>query len=126
MAIVRLNPRLESELTHSTTNRGQMERVLSDAAEDIAREARRIAGAEFYRRGGYQRGIHAEHGMNEHGELVGRVVATDYKSHWAEYGWKRRTGGTRARHTLTRAAERVGFDVLAATLLGPGRTLMRR
>lgn len=126
MAIVRVNPRLEAEVTGSLSSRGALERALGDAAEDIAREARAIGRAEFHRRGGYVRGIKAEHGMNEHGELVGRVVATDWKSHWGEWGWKRRTGGTRARHVLTRAAERVGFDVLASGLIGPSRQLMRR
>lgn len=101
-----------------------MERVLGDVADRIAAEGRRIAGAEFYQRGGYQRGIRADHGMNEHGELVGRAVATDWKSHWAEYGWKRRTGGTRARHVLTRAAERVGFQVVSASI-GGGRASQR-
>jgi hypothetical protein len=126
VAIVRVNPNLEAELTGARASHGPLERVLGDAAEDIAREARAIGRAEFYRRGGYVRGIRAEHGMNEWGELVGRVVATDWKSHWGEYGWKRRTGGTRARHVLTRAATRIGFEVLAATLAGPGRTLARR
>jgi hypothetical protein len=126
MAIVRVNPNLEAELTGSRSSSGSLERVLGDVADRIAAEARGIGRAEFYRRGGYVRGIRATHGMSEQGELVGRVVATDWKSHWAEWGWKRRTGGTRARHTLTRAAERVGFEVLAAGLIGPGRTLTKR
>jgi hypothetical protein len=126
VAIVRVNPNLEAELTGARGSHGPLERLLGDVAEDMAREGRAIGRSEFYRRGGYVRGIRAEHGINEWGELVGRVVATDWKSHWGEYGWKRRTGGTRARHVLTRAAERVGFRVLAATIAGPGRTLARR
>jgi hypothetical protein len=120
MAIVRVNPRLEAELTGSQNQNGPMERVLADVADDIVVYARAIGRAEFYRRGGYIRGIRAEHGINEHGELVGRAVATDWKSHWGEWGWKRRSGGTRARHVLTRAAERAGYQVLASSLTGRG------
>lgn len=116
MAIVRVNPRLEAELTGSLNSNGPLEHALGDIASDIAAEARAIGRAEFYRRGDYVRGITAEHGLDEHGNLVGRVNATDWKSHWAEYGWKRRTGGTRARHILTRAASRAGFDVITGGL----------
>jgi hypothetical protein len=121
MAVVRVNPRLEAELTGSIFSHGPLEHALGEVADRIAAEARRIGRAEFYQRGGYVRGIKAEHGLDEHGELVGRVVATDWKSHWAEYGWKRRTGGTRARHVLTRAAQRAGYQVLGAALVGPVR-----
>jgi hypothetical protein len=124
MAVVRVNPRLEAELTGSLSSNGPMEHVLGGVADQIANEARRIARAEFYNRGGYTRGIKAEHGLNEHGEVVGRVIATDWKSHWAEWGWRGRSGGTRARHVLSRAAERVGFQVVGAGLAGGvrGRT----
>lgn len=121
MAIVRVNPNLESEVTGSLFSHGPMERVLGDIASEIAANARMIARREFYRRGDYMRGIKAEHGLDERGELVGRVVATDFKSHWAEFGWKRRAGGTRARHVLSRAAERAGYRVLAAGLAAPVR-----
>lgn len=121
MAIVRINPRLEAELMGSASNRGPLEHVLGDIAEDIAAQARHIARAEFYRTGAYVRGIRAEHGLDDRGNLVGRVAATDFKSHWAEYGWRRRVGGTRARHILTRAAEQVGYRVVAASLAGSVR-----
>jgi hypothetical protein len=88
-----------------------MERALGDVADEIVGHARAIARREFYRRGGYLTGIRAEHGLNEHGELVARVVATDWKSSWAEWGWRGRTGGTRARHVLTRAAQQAGYQV---------------
>jgi hypothetical protein len=87
--------------------------VLSHQAELIAWRAKMIARAEFYRTGGYMRSIQAEHGMDEQGNLVGRVVATKYTSHWAEFGWGTRTGGTHARHVLARAAQQVGYTVLA-------------
>jgi hypothetical protein len=118
VAIVRVNPNLEAELTGSLNSNGPLERILGDVADDIIGHAQAIARAEFYRRGGYVRGLRAEHGINEHGELVGRAVATDWKSHWAEWGWKRRTGGTRARHILQRAAERAGYAVVAGGLAG--------
>jgi hypothetical protein len=120
MAIVRVNPNLEAELTGSIFTRGPLEHALADIADQIVAEAQAIARTEFYQRGGYLRGLQAEHGLDDHGELVGRVNATDWKSHWAEWGWRARTGGTRARHVLTRAAERAGFAVLGAGLPGPG------
>jgi hypothetical protein len=95
-----------------------MERVLGDVADQIALEAQAIGRAEFYRTGDYVRGIEVDVGMSQDGELVGRVVATDYKSHWAEWGVRDRRGGWRARHILTRAAERAGFATLGASLLG--------
>lgn len=118
MAIVRVNPNLEAELTGSLNSGGPLEQVLGEVASDIVGHAQGIARAEFYRRGGYLRGLRAEHGINDYGELVGRAVATDWKSHWGEWGWKRRTGGTRARHILTRAAERAGYAVVAGGLMG--------
>ena len=122
MAIVRLNRDLEAEMTHSLSNRGPMERVLGEAAETIAARARAIGRAEYYRRGGYVRGIHAEAGTDERGELVGRVAATDWKSHWGERPPRQERGGRRG-HILERAAGQVGFEVVAGevarALLGP-------
>lgn len=116
MANVRINPNLEAEVTGHTIGtraqtHGPMERVLGEEAEAVARRARQIARGEYYLRGGYARGIHAESGMNEHGELVGRVVATDWKSHWAENP-PRTERGRRRGHILARAAQQVGFRVL--------------
>src|SRR6266508_2633435 len=101
MALVRVNQNLEAELTGSIFTRGPLEHALGEIADQIAMDAQAIGRAEFYDRGGYVRGIKAEHGLDEHGELVGRVNATDWKSHWAEYGWRSRAGGQRARHILT-------------------------
>jgi hypothetical protein len=126
MAIVRVNPNLESELTGSLSSGGPLERTLGDVADQIARRAQQIGRTEFYRRGGYVRGIKAEHGLNEHGELVGRVVATDWKSHWAERGWGNRAGGRRARHILARAAQQTGFQVVARQAFGGGRVPARQ
>lgn len=120
MAIVRVNPNLEAEVTGSAFSNGPLERTLGDAASDIALVAKAIARVDFYDRGGYLRGIKAEHGLDERGELVGRVVATKYTSHWAEFGWKRRVGGTRARHILQRAAEAVGYQVFISGAFGSG------
>ncbi len=113
MANVRINPNLEAEVTGHLAEHGQMERVLGQQADLIAWRARLIARAEFYRTGAYARSIQAEHGMDEQGQLVGRVAADNWKAHWAEFGWGARTGGTRARHVLARAAQQVGFTVLA-------------
>lgn len=128
MANVRVNPDLEAEVTghtlgtHASTH-GPMERVLGDRADQVAHHARVIARREFYRTGAYTRSIHAETGMNQQGELVGRVVATDWKAHWAEFGTRR----MRAHHILARAAQQVGFRVLAAqTLAVAGGAVGRR
>lgn len=125
MATVRINPRLEAEVTGHLASHGPLEAVLGEIASQIAANARQLARAEFYATGAYARSIHAEHGLDKYGQLVGRVVATNYKSHWAEFGWRRRTGGTRARHILRRAAIRAGFDVLTADLAG-GRPITAR
>jgi hypothetical protein len=120
MANVRINPNLEAELTGRLLGtrletHGPMERVLGGVADQIAAQAQAIGRAEFYRTGDYVRGIEADVGLSQDGELVGRVVATDWKSHWAEWGWLDRAGGRRARHVLTRAAERAGYAAV-----GPG------
>ncbi len=114
MAVVRINSHLESEVTGHLSEHGPLERVLGEEAERIARRARQIARGEFYATGGYARGIKAESGLDEHGQLVGRVVATKYTSHWAEFG----TSRMRAHHILARAAQQVGFRVLAGQTLG--------
>src|SRR6266536_6381635 len=120
MAVVRVNPNLEAEVTGHLSEHGPMSAALGRIADLVAFRARMIARAEFYRTGAYARGIHAEHGLDEHGQLVGRVVATDWKSHWAEFGWRSRIGGTRARHVLARAAQQVGVAVVAGPALGGG------
>jgi hypothetical protein len=117
MAVVRVNPRLEAELTGHTLGtdtqvRGQMERVLGRQAEDIAVAARLLARREWYRHGDYLRSIRGEVGLNDHGELVGRVTASDWKSHWAEFG----TSSIRAHHILAHAAQAVGMVVLGTGL----------
>lgn len=131
MANIRINPNLEAEVTGHTLGthletHGPLERALGDIAEDVAQRARSIAGREFFRTGGYQRGIHAESGLDEQGQLVGRCVATDWKSHWAEHG----TSRMRAHHILSRAAKQVGLQVIlgqvADALLGGGGGVARR
>lgn len=116
MALVRVNPRLEAELTGSANSGGPLERALGEAATQIARRAQALARREYYRTGDYTRGIRAEHGLDEHGELVGRVVATDWKSHWAEWP-PRQEAGRRRGHILSRAAEQVGYRVTGANVL---------
>jgi len=130
VANVRVNPNLEAEVTgHALGTReathGPMERALGEVADRIAQRAQAIARAEYYRRGGYLRGIHGESGTDEHGELVGRVVATDWKSHWAERP-PRQERGRRRGHVLARAAQQVGFRVLGGQVLGAfGATVAR-
>jgi hypothetical protein len=114
MATVRVNPRLEAELTGHLGEGGPLERVLGNYADEIAIEAQWIARREFYRTGAYLDSIEADSGMDEHGELVGRVFAGDFKAHWAEFG----TTHMAARHILARAAQRVGFRVFAGETLG--------
>jgi len=117
MALVRVNQNLEAELTGSIFTRGPLEHALGEIADQIAMDAQAIGRAEFYDRGGYVRGIKAEHGLDEQGELVGRVVATDWKSHWAEWP-PRQQRATKRGHILTRAAERAGFATLGTGLFG--------
>src|SRR6266545_4161696 len=127
MATVRINPRLEAEVTGHLAEHGPLSRVLGEEAERIARRARQIARGEFYATGAYTRSIQADSGLDEHGQLVGRVYATDWKAHWAEFG----TSRMRAHHILARAAQQVGFRVLAGQTLGlagehPEADLLRR
>lgn len=117
MAIVRVNPNLEAEVTGSIFTRGPMEHVLGEIADDVADRARGIARGEYYRFGGYVGGIEGEAGVDEHGELVGRVTASDWKSHWAERP-PRQERGRRRGHILTRAAQQVGLEVAVGALLG--------
>ena len=123
MAIVRINRFLEAELTGRAGQHGPMEHALGEVASSIARRAQGIARGEYYRSGGYARGIHGIHGLDEQGELVGRVVATDWKSHWAERPPRQERAGRRGR-ILARAAEAEGYRVVAAgaagALLGGG------
>ena len=121
MAIVRVNPNLEAELTGSANSGGPLERALGDVADTIARRAQQLARREYYATGDYTRGIGAEHGVDEHGELVGRVVARDWKSHWAEWPPRQEAGRRRGR-ILARAAEQAGYRVLGAGLLSGATT----
>lgn len=124
MAFVRVNPNLEAEVTghtlgtHAETH-GPLERVLGGIADDVAQRAKLIARREYYQFGGYTRGIHGESGMDEHGRLVGRCVATDWKSHWAEKPPRTERGGRRG-HILARAAQQVGLEVTIGALFGGG------
>jgi hypothetical protein len=119
-AIVRLNPRFETELVGSQAVGGPLDRLLADRAGAVVRNAQGIGRGEFYRRGGYVRGIKAETGLDEQGRLVGRVNANKFTSHWAERGWARHAGGSRARHILARAAAQAGLKVVAG---GPATTM---
>jgi hypothetical protein len=107
MAVVRVNPQLEAELTGHLDEFGPLSRTLGEYAEEIALEAKWIARREFYRTGHYLDSIDWEVDEDEHGQVVGRVYATDFKAHWAEFG----TVHMPARHILARAAQRVGFRV---------------
>ena len=68
-------------------------------AEEVAATARAIAAAEAYETGRYMAGI----------TVMGqKVVATDWKSAWIEWGNVNRP----ATHTLKRAAEVNGYKVV--------------
>jgi hypothetical protein len=131
MANVRVNPNLEAEVTgHVLATRGEthgpMERTLGGVAELIAARARQIARGEYYATGAYTRSIKAESGMDKHGQLVGRVVATDWKSHWAERPPRTERRGRRG-HILARAAQQVGFTVVGGQAFGAvGGAVARR
>jgi hypothetical protein len=78
--------------------------ALEELGRDLSLSARELALADAYDTGDYYRGIQeAEVGTDEHGRLVARVNATDYKSSWLEYGTER----MRPKRILRRAAARV-------------------
>ena len=109
MAIVRVNPRLEAELTGGRFDRGPLEAALGQVADEIAARARAIARVEAYDTGAYHDSIRGESGDNEQGELVGRVVADDWKAHLIEFGYTRADGvHVPGRNILARAAEQAG------------------
>jgi hypothetical protein len=88
--------------------------VLDRLAQEAASASEAIARAGFYDTGDYLRGIDAGVGPNRRGRMVGRVVATDWKSAWAERGWTTQ-GGRKVpgRKILARGARRAGLRVRA-------------
>lgn len=84
----------------------EMEATLRSRAEDIAREARRIARSEAYDSGAYHDGIKATSGV-ERRQAIGRVNANDWKSHFIEFG----TSSQPTKAVLRRAAEVGGLRV---------------
>lgn len=95
------NHNLESDIAHSD----EMRDVLESKAQEVADEARRIARAEAYQTGAYHDSIRAVVGERDDGEVVGRVLASDYKAVWIEVGTAQ---GFTARSPLRRALEVLG------------------
>lgn len=81
----------------------EIKEQLLAGAEVIAMSSKALAHAEAYDTGDYERGIETYVGS----EGV-RVIATDFKSHWIEWGT---STGFAARHVLRRAAQMIGFRV---------------
>lgn len=74
------NPAFEEELYHSE----ELVAWLMPIVEEVAAAARTKAP---FAKGGIERGITAEVEMVR-GQWVGRVIATDWKSKWHEFGTK--------------------------------------
>jgi hypothetical protein len=94
------NPRFEDELKHGP----EMLAMLQDAADKSAAEAQRTAPVAT---GAYRDSISGEAGLDEQGEPVGRVNATDWKAWMIETGTLKR--GPAA--VLRRAVESQGYTV---------------
>jgi hypothetical protein len=122
MANIRINPRLEAQITGPAAAHGPLGRLLGNLADQAAREAQRIARAEFYNRGDYMRGIHGDSVVDK-GTTIGRVVGRDWKSHWGEFPPRQQRA--RRGHILARGAERIGLRV-EATPTGAGNLALGR
>lgn len=88
----------------------EVKAALVKGAEHIVDEAKQLARREFYQTGDYERGIKAAPVSLPDGTLAGQVQATDWKSHWAEFGWTDEGGRHHPpRAILLRGAEAAGF-----------------
>lgn len=102
------------DLDHILTGNFHVGQVLESTANWIAQTAQDLAFAEASEYGDYARGIRATLGYdNVRGKLISGVVATDFKSHWVEFGsynvWSdKRIEG---KHILSRAAAMSGYIV---------------
>lgn len=61
--------------------------------------------------GDYKEGISSDVGYDERGKVIGRLLATDWKSVWVEFG----TIKTPAHATLRKAMDAIGLRVSAAS-----------
>lgn len=60
--------------------------------------------------GAYKESIETSVGYNEKAQVVGRLLATDWKAGWIEFG----TVGTLAHATLRRSMEAIGLKITAS------------
>lgn len=102
----RLDERAIALLARNT----EVVKALVDNAGKIADEAKALAAREFHDTGDYMNGIGARKTVLPGGTISGQVLASDWKSHWAEFGWTDE-GGTHhpPKAILRRGAEAAGF-----------------
>jgi len=94
------NPHLERELLASTG----LEHALHESTEEARKEAQRIAEAEAFETGAYMRGLVDEVALVD-GKLQGRIVGTDFKSGYIEFGTEHQD----PKAIMRRATENVGL-----------------
>jgi hypothetical protein len=99
MTTFKKNPLVEDQIRRSV----EMERALRAQAEAAAAAAREMAPVDS---GDYRDGIKADSDRDPIARAA--VVATDFKSHWIEFGTIRQP----ARAILRRACEAVGLTTI--------------
>jgi hypothetical protein len=106
--VVVLDPRLDGWIERTTRFDPELEAVADDAATFAFRLARTVA----WRSGDYGRSISATVTYDDQGFRVGRMGASDWKTHWVERGWTQR-GGRRhpGKHVLERGWHRTGLPL---------------
>lgn len=101
---------LDAHAIEQLARSSEVREALVKSADRIAEEAKQLAHREFYQTGAYERGIKVAPVGLPDGTLAGQVQATDWKSHWAEFGWTDRGGKHHPpRAILLRGAEAAGF-----------------
>jgi hypothetical protein len=88
--------------------------ILDRLAHAAAEASQAIASREFHDTGDYLRSIEAGVGPNRRGRVVGRIIASDWKAHFAERGWTTRSGTVvKGRNILRRGGRQAGLRVRA-------------
>jgi len=98
---------IEAQVRESVEARAEVIAELDRTAKEIQKVARSFAPV---RTGRYGAGIKVRKRPDENGLPVRRVVATDFKSHWIEYGTGE-PGPTKASAPMEKAANAFGGTV---------------
>jgi hypothetical protein len=101
---------LDERAIASLARSSDIRTALMSGADEILTEAQSLARNEFYETGAYLAGLRVKPVTLPGGVLSGQVQSTDYKSHWAEFGWTDHNGVHHPpKAILRRAAEAAGF-----------------